>query len=630
MTTTESERDSIPASQQSAPDTRRFPDPYEIETPEGAEGWEDMFAYHNRFLEPRRAEDSVKTWFRNSLHFPEVSYPFDQLTIDGAFTGTGVTNTRVFALPPAKGLDVRIINGYTYMSTLPSPDPEEQARRAEEFGPRAGYYFQNWDVLYAEWEGRVTAAIRGVHALEVPAMSEFEPIERVLEDRGPTQGNQLLMAYHRLLEYGDQIWTLHSEFLNLGYAAYLQFLTLCKEHFPEIDDQTISRMVSGIDVLLFRPDEELRSLARKAVELGVADIVRAATSESDLTEGLGGTDGGRAWLAALEESKDPWFYFSYGSGMYHSHRSWIDDLSLPIQSIGDYIDRLHKGEDLVRPIERLQAERDSVVDHYRALLDEEDLHGFDEALGLSRTVFPYVENHNFYVEHWFMTNFWNKTREFSRLLVKWGFWDDVEDVFFLRRAEVEEAIADLQMAWGAGGNPQGGAHWPQIIKRRREIYAALDAWSPPPALGPVPEQVNEPLTIMLWGITPETVERWLSAQDGGASTNSLSGFAGSPGVAEGLARVVLRPDQLDTVKEGEILVAPITSPSWTPVFGRIRGAVSDIGGIMCHAAIVSREYELPAVVGTGFGTSRIKTGQLIRVDGNTGTVTILDDAPDAS
>lgn len=630
MTTTESERNSVPTSQQPAPDALHFRDPYEITTPEGAEGWEEMYAYHNRFLGTRRAEDSAKTWFRNSLHYPEVSYPFDQVMIDGAFTGTGVTNTRVFALPPAKGLDVRIVNGYTYMSTLPSPDPEEQARRAEEFGQRAGYYFQNWDTLYAEWEGRVTDAIRGVHALEVPALSEFEPIERVLDDRGPTQGNQLLAAYHRLLEYGDQIWTLHSEFLNLGYAAYLQFLTLCKEHFPEIDDQTISRMVSGVDVLLFRPDDELRALARKAEELGVGDLVRAATTETDLTDGLRGTDAGKEWLAALEESKDPWFYFSYGSGMYHSHRSWIDDLSLPIQAIGDYIDRLRNGEDLTRPLERLQAERDSVVEHYRSLLDEDDLPGFDEALGLSRTVFPYVENHNFYVEHWFLTNFWNKTRDFSRLLREWGFWDDVEDIFFLRRAEVEEAIVDLQMAWGAGGKPQGGFHWPQIIERRKEIYAALDAWNPPPALGPVPQEVSEPLTIMLWGITPETVERWLTAQDGGGSGNTLSGFAGSPGVAEGPARVVLRPDQLDTVQEGEILVAPVTSPSWTPVFGRIRGAVSDIGGIMCHAAIVSREYELPAVVGTGFGTSTIKTGQWIRVDGNTGTVTILDEATDAS
>lgn len=619
MTQADMSQDTRPATEKS------FPNPYEIATPPGAEGWEEMYSYHNRFLETRRAEDSQKTWFRNSLHFPEVSYPFDHALIDGSFTGTGVTNTRVFALPPALGLDVRVINGYTYMSTLPAPDEETQARRAEEFSQRAGYYFQNWDTLYKEWESRVTAAIRAIVDIEVPELSEFEPIEKVLEDRGPTQGNLFLAGYHRLVEAGDQIWTLHSEFLNLGYAAYLQFLTLCKDHFPEIDDQTVSRMVSGIDVLLFRPDDELRNLARLAEELGVSEAIKSATTEEELNTALEPEEAGRTWLAALEEAKDPWFNFSYGSGMYHSHRSWIDDMSLPIRAIGDYIDQLRAGDDLTRPLDRLQAERDEIVDRYRELLDEDDRPVFDEALGLARTVFPYVENHNFYVEHWFLTGFWNKVREFSAKFVEWGFWDDVEDIFFLRRAEVEEAVYDLQMAWGAGGTAQGGYYWPAIIQRRREIYQALDAWTPPPALGPVPGDVSEPLTIMLWGITPETVDRWLKAQDGGSSSTVLEGFAGSPGVTEGRARVVLRPDELDTVQDGEILVAPVTSPSWTPVFGRIRGAVSDIGGIMCHAAIVSREYELPAVVGVGFGTSNIKTGQLIRVDGDAGTVTILEE-----
>jgi pyruvate,water dikinase len=98
-----------------------------------------------------------------------------------------------------------------------------------------------------------------------------------------------------------------------------------------------------------------------------------------------------------------------------------------------------------------------------------------------------------------------------------------------------------------------------------------------------------------------------------------------PGDRDEVLQVVQQPSDLSTVEDGEILVAPITSPSWTPVFARIKGAVSDIGGIMCHAAIVSREYGLPAVVGTGTGTTSIRTGQMVRVDGDTGTVTLLDD-----
>jgi pyruvate, water dikinase len=108
------------------------------------------------------------------------------------------------------------------------------------------------------------------------------------------------------------------------------------------------------------------------------------------------------------------------------------------------------------------------------------------------------------------------------------------------------------------------------------------------------------------------------------AASELRGVAASRGVAEGRARVIATVEELDQVQSGEILVCPITAPSWAPVFARIKAAVSDVGGIMAHASIVSREYGLPAVVGTGFGTKAIRTGQLIRVDGDNGVVTILD------
>ena len=145
--------------------------------------------------------------------------------------------------------------------------------------------------------------------------------------------------------------------------------------------------------------------------------------------------------------------------------------------------------------------------------------------------------------------------------------------------------------------------------------------SPPPALGAIPDAITEPLTIMLWGITTERVQEWATpADDDGAA---LSGFAGSPGLVEGNARVILDVRDIGKLEEGEILVAPVTSPSWTPVFGKVAATVSDIGGIMSHAAIVAREYGMPAVVGTGSATARIKSGDRIRVDGDAGVVTIL-------
>ncbi|MFD4637115.1 PEP-utilizing enzyme [Lentzea sp. NPDC058436] len=605
-----------------APADRRFPDPYDIGAPAGAEGWEEMYPYYNRFLPQRRAADGARTWFRNSMHFPEPMPPFDVVTSDSAFMSVGVMNTRVFALPPALGMDVRVLNGYVYMSALGVEDPEEIGRRAQEFGVRVGHYYANWTDLYAQWEDKVRAQIAGIKAVRIPALGDFEPVENVLAGRGITESNDLLVAYQQILASLDGTWNLHSEMLNMGYAAYLNFLMLMRSHFPEIADQQVAEMVSGVDVLLFRPDDELKRLAAQAIELGLAEKVRQADDFAALTTELEASEAGRTWLAEWRTSAEPWFNFSYGNGFYHHHRSWSDDPAFPLAMVGDYIGRLRAGEDLSRPLAEVERRRDEVTARYRELIPEgEPRQAFDDALGLSKTVFPYVENHNFYVEHWYMTEFWRKMRELGALFVRFGFLDEVDDLFFLRRAEISDAVVDLQMAWGSGGEAIGPSYWPPVVARRREMFAALRAESPPPALGPAPTAIVEPMTIMLWGITDEQVLRWLNAVEG---STTLEGFAGSPGVAEGPARVVLTPDGLDALQEGEILVAPITSPSWTPVFARIKATVSDIGGIMCHAAIVSREYGLPAVVGTGNATSTIRTGQLVRVDGNTGTVTLLD------
>jgi pyruvate,water dikinase len=94
--------------------------------------------------------------------------------------------------------------------------------------------------------------------------------------------------------------------------------------------------------------------------------------------------------------------------------------------------------------------------------------------------------------------------------------------------------------------------------------------------------------------------------------------------------VLLSVNEIGQVRDGEILVCPVTAPSWGPVFGKIRAAVSDIGGTMSHAAIVAREYGMPAIVGTGTATKRIRTGQRVRVDGDRGVVTILDESGEAS
>jgi pyruvate, water dikinase len=221
--------------------------------------------------------------------------------------------------------------------------------------------------------------------------------------------------------------------------------------------------------------------------------------------------------------------------------------------------------------------------------------------------------------------FWRKSKELSQALATMGAFDSPKDMFFLRRTEVMEAIYDFVAAWSVGGVARGAAYWRPIVARRREIYATLKDWSPPPALGPVPEEVNEPFTVMLWGITTDVVKGWLeSGADGDGDGRVLRGVAGSPGVVEGPVRIVRTVSELETVEDGEVLVCPATSPSWSPVFARAAATVSDVGGVMSHTAIVCREYGLPAVVGTGNAVATLRDGQRVRVDGTSGVVTVVD------
>jgi pyruvate,water dikinase len=382
-------------------------------------------------------------------------------------------------------------------------------------------------------------------------------------------------------------------------------------------------MVAGMDVTMYRPDDELKKLAGLAVELDLADLFVEGNEPGKVLGGLAERgDAGRRWLAALEEAKDPWFNVSVGDGFYHHHLSWADDLTVPFAALPRYVEQIAAGEDLTRPTDRLAEERERIADEYRALLGSEDEKGaFDQMLGLCRQVFPYIESHKFYCEHWFTTRFFQKIRGFGRLLADRGVLAEADDVFHLRHVEVEDALADVQLAWASGGEELGARHWQPIVARRKQILEALAGWSPPPALGPVPESLNDPAVQMLWGVTDETIETWLGAEE--LDENTVRGYAASPGVVDGTARVLMNVNDIGQIREGEILVCPVTAPSWGPVFGKIAAAVSDIGGTMSHAAIVAREYGMPAVVGTGQATSKIRTGDHVRVDGDRGIVTVL-------
>src|SRR3954452_7684310 len=144
-----------------------FPSPFSIETPPGCEGWQEMYPYYSVFAEARREEDEARLWFWNSQHFPVPMPAFDVCDIDGPYQAVGAWQNRTFAVPPAMGVDYRIVNGYVYISANYVTDPAEIAERVTYFETRAGHYFANWDTLYAEWRTKMEALLAEITALEV-------------------------------------------------------------------------------------------------------------------------------------------------------------------------------------------------------------------------------------------------------------------------------------------------------------------------------------------------------------------------------------------------------------------------------------------------------------------------------
>lgn len=596
----------------------KFPSPYELKAPKGAEGWEELYPYYLLFNDKIRAKEEGKFWFCDSQHWPSPFKPFDTITVEFAVKCLGQYNTRHYLIPPANGVDYRIHNGYCYMSPL-AVAPENIAARVPQFMDRAGHYFQNWASLLDNWMVKVKANIADMEAIHFEPLPEVVPVEWVKEGVGLDNTYFMMESYDRAIQLLYKTWQYHFEFLNLGYAAYLDFFGFLKEQFPTIPDQAIAKMVQGVEVDLFRPDDELKKLSKLAVKLGVADALKTGSADEALAR-VATVAGGKEWLDAWKAAQDPWFNFTSGNGFYSTDKYWIEHLDIPLGYIRDYIAKLEKGETIDRPTEKIAAERDRITAEYAELLSDELRPVFEGKLGLARAVFPYVENHNFYIEHWSMSIFWRKMRELSAILHGQGFFENADDMFFLNRQEVRDALFDYGNAWAVGGEPIGPVYWPEVIAKRKAILASLATQPPQPALNNPPEAITEPFTIMLWGITSESIARWL---DGGSDKSKLTGMAASPGIAEGRARVIRSADELDLIQDGEILVAPVTAPSWAPVFGKIRATVTDIGGMMSHAAIVCREYGLPAVTGTGNASSTIKNGQMLRVDGATGEVRII-------
>ena len=225
-------------------------------------------------------------------------------------------------------------------------------------------------------------------------------------------------------------------------------------------------------------------------------------------------------------------------------------------------------------------------------------------LGWARRYAPYREEALFYVGAAWPT-LRRLALELGRRLTEAGALERPDDVFYLHSAELE-AASDARAAG------RGRPDLARLARDRRDLREARKRLTPPPAVPPAYQFKIGPIDLS----ARESVRR------NTADDAVLRGFAVSPGRVTAPASVILSPADFGAMQPGTVLVCPTTTPAWTPLFSQARALVTDIGGVLAHGSIVAREYGIPAVMGTGIATQRIKSGQQITVDGDAGTVTL--------
>jgi len=575
---------------------------------------------------PKRIEfESSLFWYADNVHNPHPLTPLETFLPDRWRLALPQSNNRIYMVPPSRGIDMRLLNGYVYLCAHAVEDPEEIQKRDGIFHQRAGYYYQNWNEIYERWKERSARIVEDMEAIQFFDLPDMEPESTITGGRGYGESYRLLNDYRKLDDLFNVAAQYHFELLNLAYGADAAYIDAMHKLFPDITDNAIGKTVAGFDSMLFRPPEELQKLAQMAMDTGLADAILSCQNWEEVPDKLGSTEEGKKWLKTFEDARYPWFEMSSGVGWYYRDPTWNQDLNIPLANIKRYIATLKLGKSIARPREKVIEERDKTIAEYRSLIqNEEDRKGFDMLSHVAVTVAPYAEDHMWYWSNHEHAIFFRKMRELGQIFLNHSIVKEPDDIFYFNRYEIPEVLYDLCINWASGTPPVSAFHWPEKIARRREILEIFEEWKAPPALGPAPKVMAEPFAIAFFGITTERINDWLDAKEvKPGEVKELTGFAASAGVAEGEARVCRTIEEISNLKVGEILVASCTSPTWAPAFQSIAACVTDIGGTFSHASIVAREYGMPAVVGTGYATQCIRTGDKIHVDGNKGVVMIL-------
>jgi phosphohistidine swiveling domain-containing protein len=562
-------------------------------------------------IEWRSDQEKELFWVFDDLHCPHPLSPmFEEiggwwLTCDHMF--------RRFGTSFAADWIVKNVNGYLYTAAVPA-DPSWTVD-AMEYGARYGGRVP----LDPEYTGRIgkwldaTLPVYGEHFVDwwnnrlVPEMKRnFDFLEEQLDRQDEMSLPELAVLLEDAIDIHDRHWKIHWMLNFAQLSATLNLRAVMEKTHGRVDDALLGRLQNSAN------DRNWDSIK------ALWEMKEEAKADQDLAAAFGHETAAEI-IAALHVTARGQQFVSERIVPYQRefgwHAVWSHEFIFPtvfekqepvVELIRGYIET-----DYDYP-STMGALRDDIDAASREILDGlsgDKLEEMRKANDVNLRMAPLTPDHHFYIDQGANAHLRLVLVAIGRKLASLGAIDDAEDVMFLRYNELRPLIGDQTVLDARA----------VVAQRKQEREKAYDlrprAW-----IGTATQSQLDFPYLVNWGF-PEKFTR----KDGEVA-DQFSGIAGSPGVVEGTARVVLREDQFDEVRAGDVLVCHMTNPAWVVLFTKIAALVTNAGGITAHPAVLSREFGIPAVVGTQDATNRIKNGDRVRVDGSTGTVDILERA----
>lgn len=532
-------------------------------------------------------------WFFDDNHVPFPVSPM-YFSLDGWWGPTCEYLFRRFDVPTGISWPAKKINGYVYTAIegRNDIDTKQTSKYYDWIMPTYSTNFLDW------WENRYLPEV----FTNFKYIDEYDSSNKTLQE--------LMIHLEEMIDIQERHFRLHWVLNWAQFQSAISFNSIVNELVKDVDQDLLGKInVSKKD----RNWDSLKALYELKEELKTNPVLKKIFEENTdsaviETELKKIKEGKRFLNDVFEYAKE----FGYKAVYTHEYvfPLYIEDQKPILEQLRSYLETNFDYHDVYN---KCISEQDRAIAYLRDQIkdrSEEDKKKFEDALALNLAMLPLTPDHHFYFDQGTYARMRVVLLRVAKKMVEMNLLDDAEDIMYLEYEQLRRYVADPENYPGK-----------KLLKEARAEVEKARKITPRDWVGTVTQanMYEEPYHGM-WGY-PEKFERGMNEVK---VKGTLQGLGGSPGVVEGTARVVTSPNQFNEVKRGEIIVCIMTNPAWVVVFSKIKGIVTDSGGVLCHSAVVAREFMVPAVVGTGSSTREIKTGDKIRVDGDNGVVTILE------